>query len=321
MRTTPTFTLLSLTLLVSLAACSPDDGQPLLGPSAERFADAGSQWSEWSPPVHLDAPVNSPFRELGGVLSRDELTLYFGSDRPGGQGEFDIWVSHRACRECPWEEPANLGPDINSAKGDGGPTLSRDGRLLIFSGARAGGQGGEDIWVSRRRDDDLGWETPANLGPNVNTSTNEQGPSLFYRGVEGGGADLLFFRVGAGFYQARLTRDGEVLDPAVPVAELNDLTAADPGEAPPDDNDEFFFQATRPGGLGGSDIWVATRRNAQDAWSAPHNLGPLINTPSADLTPSHSRDGRILLFAAGAAARPSLGFQDLWMTTRTPSGN
>jgi len=111
---------------------------------------AGSEWSE---PVHLDAPVNSAFRELGARLSPDELSLYFGSDRPGGLGAFDIWVSRRACLECPWEAPANLCPNINSFGGDGAPALSPDGLLLFFSGARAGG---EDIWVSRRSDPNNG---------------------------------------------------------------------------------------------------------------------------------------------------------------------
>jgi hypothetical protein len=285
-----------------------------LKPEFHWFADA-----VWSEPVHLDAPINSPSRELGAALSDDELSLYFGSDRPGGLGGIDIWVSHRACRECPWGEPANLGPNINSALGDGGPALSRDGHQLFFSGARAGGEGGEDIWVSYREDvsDDLGWGPAVNLGPNVNTAAPEQSPSLYVRAVGEGEVELVFTRAGVGFFQARLTRQGEVLEPAVAVAELNGPGAAT-GDDLSDGKDELLSSRRRASGSEARDIWVARRRNANEPWSAPQNVGATINTIGADLTPSLSTDGRTLFFAAGANARPTLGLQDIWMSTRAP---
>jgi len=276
----------------------------------------------------LDAPVNSPFRELGAALSPDELSIYFGSNRPDptAQGAFDIWVSRRGCRECPWEDPVNLGPNINSPGGDGSPMLSHDGHLLFFSGSRAGGQGGEDIWVSRRTDpnDDLSWGPPVNLGPEVNTTANEGAPA-YVPALAGGGASLYFERqgttlAGSDIYEVRVTRDGEALGPATPVAELNS-SVEDLGARVRADGREVFFWSARPGGMGLSDIWVATRQNPHDAWSTPENVGPMINTPFADLTPSLSWDGRTLLFSAAPAARPSLGLQDIWMSTRTPSGH
>jgi len=162
-----------LGLLAVLTACIDAATESSQAPQLHSFA--GSEWSE---PVHLDAPINSPARELAARLSPDELSLYFGSDRAGGVGAFDIWVSRRACLECPWGEPVNLGPNINSPTGDAAAALSPDGLLLFFSGgAREGGFGGEDIWVSRRTDpnDDLSWGPPVNLGPEVNTSVNEGG--------------------------------------------------------------------------------------------------------------------------------------------------
>ena len=69
----------SLAALVLLAACSSE--RELLPPAILTHSFAGSEWSE---PVHLDAPVNSPARELGARLSPDELSLYFGSDRVVG---------------------------------------------------------------------------------------------------------------------------------------------------------------------------------------------------------------------------------------------
>jgi len=59
-------------------------------------ASAASPFSEWSEPENLGSTINTTFNEQGPTLSNDELSLYFGSDRPGGIGGFDIWVSQRA---------------------------------------------------------------------------------------------------------------------------------------------------------------------------------------------------------------------------------
>lgn len=313
--------LMSLVTLALLLGCGTESGELPSDPGPSITAHRSSvQWSPWSEPVHLGPPVNSPSRELGAAFSRDELSLYFGSDRPVGQGAFDIWVSHRACRECPWEEPVNLGPNINSPGGDGGPALSPDGHLLFFSGSRAGGEGGEDIWVSRRANskDDLSWGPPVNLGAGVNTAANENGPAYFR--ASGGETANLYFSRGGDIYQARVTRQGEALGPAVPVAELNDPTANDAEPAVRADGREVFFWSTRPG-LGLADIWVATRRSVHDPWSTPQNLGPPVNTRFGELTPDVSRDGRTLIFSATATRGSSLGLQDFWMSTRTRLGD
>jgi hypothetical protein len=316
--------LASVFVFFLVLGCDSSPTPPAMDLSAERFAN-----SEWSAPVHLDAPINSPFRELGAALSPDELSLYFGSNRPDptAQGAFDIWVSHRACLECPWGDPVNLGPNINSPGGDGSPMLSHDGLLLFFSGSRAGGQGGEDIWVARRTDpnDDLSWGPPVNLGPDVNTPANEGGPD-YVPALAAEGANLYFDRqgttvAGADIYQVSVTRDGEPLGPATPVAELNSSVEDLAPKVRADGKEVYFWSARPEGSVGQSDIWVATRQNPHGEWSTPQNVGPGINTPFADLTPSLSWDGRTLLFSAAPAARPSLGLQDIWMSTRTPSGH
>lgn len=328
MKRSPILTLLALAQVALLVGCERGSDVPS-APQAALAADAAAsdppQFSGWSEPVHLDAPVNSPYRELGAELSPDELSLYFGSDRPdpGAQGAFDIWVSRRACRECPWEEPVNLGPNINSPGGDGSPALSRDGLLLFFSGSRSGGEGGEDIWVSRRTDpnDDLSWGPPANLGPYVNTAGNEGGPT-YVPALEGGAASLYFDRQGAtlagsDMFQVRVTRDVEALEPAAPLADLNS-SSLDLGPTLRGDGREVFFWSQR---VGGADIWGATRRSPHDPWSAPQALGPPVNTlVGGELQPRLSWDGRTLLFSGTASRGGSLGFQDLWMSTRTPGG-
>jgi WD40 repeat protein len=315
-----TITIAALTSAALIAACGAD-GPPSSprpsGPSLNAFAH-----SEWSEPAHLDAPVNSPSRELGASLSADGLSIYFGSDRQTGSlGNIDIWVARRACVECPWQTPANLGPNINSAQSDGGPELSQDGHVLFFSSNRTPGTlGGDDIWVSFRTDvhDDLGWGPAVNLGPDVNTDGHETGPA-YNAALRAGGGNLYFVRGAptSDIFQVVVSRTGEALGPATPVAELNSLAV----EGEPSiraDGREIVFHSGRTGGFGLLDLWVATRPNPHVEWSTPVNLGAAINTQGADLTPFLSRHGRTLLWSVGVGARPSLGLQDIWMSTRMP---
>jgi WD40 repeat protein len=86
---------------------------------------AAPDYSPWSEPVNLGATINSSFADGGPALSKDGLSLYFGSDRPGGFGGFDLWVSQRATVEAPWGPPVNL-VVINTADIENVPSLSRD---------------------------------------------------------------------------------------------------------------------------------------------------------------------------------------------------
>ncbi len=301
--------------MVILGACTQDSPKqplaPVGGPALNSFAN-----SEWSDPVHLPPPINSAGSELGAQLSPDGLSIYFGSDRsPGGQGGVDIWAVRRECLECPWGDAVDL--TINSAVSDGSPAFSADGHFLFFSSDRALGHGGDDIWVSYREDasDDLGWQTPVNLGPGVNTAGHETGP-VYEPALHAEGANLYFSRGGAAagdIYRALITQDGETIGEAVPVAVLNS-SGSETEPALSHDGKEIFFSSTR---LGLNDIFVATRKTPNAEWSAPVPLSA-INTAAADLLPGLSRDGRTLLWSAAAAARPSLGRQDIWMVTRSP---
>ena len=323
-------TLLWLAQITLLLGCGPDAPDALLTPRNTLLsAQSTGHWSMWSEPVNLGPVVNSRFIETGAELSPDELSLYFNSDRPGGLGGHDIWVSRRACRDCPWETPVNLGPTINSPQTDGTPALSPDGHLLFFSSSRDGGQGGEDIWVSRRThtDDDLAWEPPVNLGPGLNTPINETSPAfLAGRGVSGHHT-LYFVRWATALtdfdiYQASVTRNGESLGPAVPVAELNHPSFLDGDPTIRADGRELLFWSTRPGGEGDLDIWVATRCSVRDPWSTPQPLGPPVNTSfGGEFVPALSHDGRTLVFTGNMLRGGSFGRQDLWISTRTHVGD
>src|SRR5256884_7722448 len=186
--------------LALLAACNTEtSNERVLGIQAMSFA--GSEWSE---PVHLDAPVNSRCQDQTPTMSKDELSLYFLSDRPGGFGNlvsttgcmdnFDLWVAQRSSADGPWETAVNLGPTINTARNEAGPALSPDRHLLFFSSDRATTGILHDIYLSRRADpkDDLAWGEPAPLGPDVNTLLHAAGP-VSSQSAEVGSADLYFY--------------------------------------------------------------------------------------------------------------------------------
>jgi len=308
--------LATLTPLALLLGCGAESDQIVYGIQTHSFAN-----SEWSEPVNLGSVVNSTAADNNPTLSPDGLSLYFASDRPGGLGGTDIWVAQRASRESPWEAPVNLGAPISTSSADGAPALSVDGHLLFYHSARSGGQGGIDIWMARRADpkDDFGWEDPVNLGPDVNTPGDEQGPAYV-------ASDALYFNRGslilngADLFRAEVGRDGRTKRPALPVTGLNDPAFNDAAPSVRTDGREMLFWSTRGGGFGAADIWVSARRSVHDAWSPPENLGgPPLNTPSAELQPDLSPDGRTLLFTSSRLG--GSGGNDIWMSTRTPSGH
>jgi serine/threonine protein kinase len=111
------------------------------------FITRASTHDAWTSPKPLGAPVNSTYNEWGPCLSRDGLVLFFTSDnRPGGMGDYDIWVTTRVTVDSPWSSPVNLGPGINSPAKELVPTLSPDDSVLYFASGRPGGYGGYDIY-------------------------------------------------------------------------------------------------------------------------------------------------------------------------------
>ena len=102
----------------------------------------------WSEPVNLGPTVNgdSTWENAYPSISADGLVLFFASFRPDGIGKADLWMTRRSTTDGPWSEPVNLGPTINSDRGENTPEISPDGRTLLFSSNRDGGVGDLDIW-------------------------------------------------------------------------------------------------------------------------------------------------------------------------------
>jgi Tol biopolymer transport system component len=308
---------LAAALLLACATETPTDADRL--GVEPRFNS--SEGPEWSAPEHLGAVVNSASRDENATLSADGLSLYFASDRPGGVGSVDVWVTRRNSRSSPWEAPVNLGPPVNTPSIDGAPSLSPDGHLLFIHSNRTGSLGGNDIWVTSRsgsKDED-DWTTPVSLGTDVNSTDDEQGPDFV--ASDGGGA--LYFNRGnqavqqADLYRVGIQRDGTTEGPAQPLTVLNAVGSNDSAPTLRADAREILFWSNRPGGLGGTDIWVSTRETANHPWSAPENAGAPLNTPVADLHPELTQDALTLFFSSD---RPGgVGSTDLWMSNRAAS--
>jgi hypothetical protein len=281
-------------------------------------APAAPRFSPWSEPVNLGPVVNSAYDDSGGALSKDGLSLYFTSTRPGGFGGEDLRVAQRSSTNEPFGRPVNLGPLINTAEADRNPSLSRDGHWLLFASARSGGFGNLDLWAAYREhtQDDFGWLPPVNLGPGVNTARGDTGPS-YLAGDETRAARLYFARAQAGptttdIWVSEQAPDG-TWNIAEPVTELN-TAFADAGAEIRYDGLEIFIHSTRPGSSG-FDLWVATRNDSDARFSEPINLGIPVNSVATDRDAGLSAKRTELLLASD---RPGgYGLLDLYISTRS----
>jgi hypothetical protein len=108
------------------------------------------------------------------VISPDGNTLYMCSNRPGGFGSLDVWVSHRVGGV--WQPAVNLGETVNTYAIDSPRWLSDDGATLIIDSNRTGRIGGVDLWSVVKSGAE--WLAPVNLGPPINSRSDEQGPGF-----------------------------------------------------------------------------------------------------------------------------------------------
>lgn len=157
----------------------------------------------WSTPENLGEPVNSEFWESSPCLSPDKRELYFSSNRPGGYGGKDIYVSKRMPNGR-WGEPENLGPKINTGGDESCPFIHADNQTMYFTSNGLTGYGGDDLFLARKQTDGS-WGSIENLGYPINTTENEgslvvaaDGKTAYYasdRADTRGGLDIYSFEM------------------------------------------------------------------------------------------------------------------------------
>ncbi len=205
----------------------------------------------WGTPVPLPAPVNGPYADSGPSLSADGLSLYFGSNRDGGYGNYDLWVSTRKSKDTPWEPPVNLGDTVNGPYYDNHPSISADGLSLYFDSARPGGLG-YDIWVTTRATRDSPWGTPVNLGWAINDITIELSPNIFRDNL------ILLFDsrfLDRDIWMARRPTPDDPWELADDLPAPVNTFAFDTDPSLAADGTMLYFGSDRPGGVGGQDLW------------------------------------------------------------------
>ena len=285
----------------------------------------GQNFSPWSEAVRVGPPISSPTGDACPFIAKNDLDLYFRSNRPGGYGGWDIYVSHRDSVDDPWEEPINLGPEINTAYTELCSFVTIDGHWLYFVSNRPGTCGGQDLWVSHRQDkrNDVGWETPKNLGCIVNSTASEVGPVIFEDDATG--KALLYFTSnrpgGLGgndtYVSQMVSEDHATFGPPSPVVEWNTAYSDFHAFVRRKDGLEAILVSNRPGGFGYQDLWVSTRPTTLAPWSVPVNLGPLVNCVDCwSGRPSISWDGTTLYFWT-TPPRPGAEGYDIYRATRT----
>lgn len=138
-----------------------------------RRSDKG--WTDLEP---LNQNINSPYHETHASISADGKTLYFTSNRPGGQGGMDIYKS-ALDENGEWGKAVNLGPAINTPYNEETPIINQDDNILYFSSQGHLNMGGYDVFYSLKMGDNK-WREPINMGSPVSTTDDD----LFYYPLE-----------------------------------------------------------------------------------------------------------------------------------------
>ena len=191
------------------AACISQDGQWLIFNGCNYPDGMGScdlyisylTPDGWSTPENMGDSINSEFWEVAPSLSPDKRDLYFASNRPGGYGGSDIYVSHRLLNGQ-WSAAENLGPIINTIGDEGTPFIHADNQTLYFNSTGQPGYGNNDLFLSRKQPDGT-WGKPENLGYPINTIDDQgslvvaaDGKTAYYASDKAdtkGGLDLYTF--------------------------------------------------------------------------------------------------------------------------------
>jgi outer membrane protein OmpA-like peptidoglycan-associated protein len=129
----------------------------------------------WSIPENAGTPLNSRYSEKHPAISADGRILYFTSNRPGGYGSYDIWMSVRQGDR--WSDPVNLGDSVNTPGLEQSPFIHPDQQSLYFSSTGWPGMGQGDLFLTRSMRAG-GWSNPENLGFPINTNADDMGLTL-----------------------------------------------------------------------------------------------------------------------------------------------
>lgn len=272
-------------------------------------AAAAKNWDDWAAPVNLEtlpgssSAVNTPAIDGCASHSPDGLTIVFNSSRVGGN--HDIYMATRSSTSEGFGTPVPLPAPVNGPSNDACPSLAT-GHRLYFSSDRD--DSAYDLYVSKLGND--GWSEPERLGGGINVNGSLEETADFYEDDEGREVMIFTRRQGAAgkIYQS-VDGGPPSLVQGGPHSSASDLRASVTR-----DGLTIFWDSTRSGGLGGPDLYYATRSRTSDPFGTAIHL-PAISSPALDLRPNISKDGTFLTFASTRAGGESAA-PDMWYTTR-----
>jgi Tol biopolymer transport system component len=215
---------------------------------------------------------------------------------------------------CAWGEFGSAAPvaNVSSSSSEIDPWLSHDGLTLYFTSDREGGAGGWDIWAAARVSPSSSFGLPAPVSE-VNSAEEDTGADLSSNGL------MLFFASGragglggSDLWYASRSSSSDPFDAPVHISTPNsDVWDADPAVSL--DRLTLYF-ASRRGGSGDRNLWMAVRADSADAFGAPEPLTAL-NSMGDDYDPAISVDGRELYFSTDRDEQ-----RDVWVARRADVG-
>ncbi|MCO6501115.1 MAG: PD40 domain-containing protein [Vicingus serpentipes] len=257
-------------------------------------------------PVNMGEAINSPLPEYFPSISVDGNTFLYTRRLESkmtytGFNE-DFYVSHKTGGE--WGKSFNVKP-INSLNNEGAPSLSANGRFLIFTscedpaegyGRDRKGYGSCDLFYTFNVGDN--WTPPKNLGPTINSKHWETQPSFSADGK------TLYFIRGIGrppnkqqdIWTSELTEEGTWTEPKRLSNVINTRGVEESVYIHPDGQTLYFSSNGHPG-MGGLDIFMS-KKDEQGEWTTPINLGYPINTFNDENSLLVGADGKIAYFAS-----------------------
>ncbi|HUT53276.1 MAG TPA: hypothetical protein VM658_07785 [bacterium] len=260
-------------------------------------------------PNNLGPRVNSADSDFGPIVTADGNALYFTSDRDGGFGGQDIWLSRRVNGE--WTQAVNLGDGINTKYSEGPDSFAVDERTMYFTRCDRLDQAGIcDVFTASWDPAKKQWSNAARLGTEINSEYNDANASISFDGK------TLYFvsdRPAPGkternwdIFVARKKGDkwqkARRLGPPVntPLNEIHVVVQKD--------DKTLYFSSDGHGGQGGTDIFYS--RIEDGKFSEPVNMGDSINTPDNDIYFTIPSSGDMAYLASN---RPGgLGMEDIY---------
>ena len=243
-------------------------------------------------PKNLGDGINTTESEYFPSLTIDGNQMIFTRRLNGMNEDFFGTVKNNNT----WSKAFHLQGNINTPQNEGAQNISQDGNWLVFTGCyRPDGYGSCDLYISYQTNN--GWSEAMNLGRNINSDQWESQPclspdkrDLYFASRRTGGFG------GSDIYVSHLQSNGSWSKPENLGSEIN--TAGD--EYSPfihADNQTLFFTSNGLPGYGEEDIFL-TRRDSQNKWSKPENLGYPINTINTESTLFIASDGATAYYSS-----------------------